>query len=162
VRALLLALLAGCIIVPARPLRGPPPPPPPGDDSAMTDPRPPPPQEAPQEAVQDAPPPPPPAAAPRPVVRHRPPSPPRYTPPAPPPPHHKLAPGENPFPEDGPHLTDAQLDAIPFYDRNKQYSFGAMVRDSYSSEPHTLAFRCGEETCTGSPSGNGWVNAGWY
>jgi hypothetical protein len=146
---LALVVLGGCIIVPPgarRPYPGPPPPPP-GQDRSMNDPDQ---EETPQQ------PPPAPDDDPPPRSGHSPGSGPARRPP---PPQHA---GQNPFPDLGPQLTDEQLDAIPSYDRRMQYTYGAMVREGYSSEPHTMAFRCGEPKCEGSPSGHGWVNAGWY
>lgn len=81
--------------------------------------------------------------------------------PAPPPPPARRD-GKNPFPDDGPQLTDEQLDAIPDYDRDKQYTYGALVKEGFSSEPHEMAFRCGQEKCEDSPPGDGWSSAGWY
>ncbi|HEX7839130.1 MAG TPA: hypothetical protein VF469_16750, partial [Kofleriaceae bacterium] len=70
--------------------------------------------------------------------------------------------GKNPFPDLGEQVTDEQLDQIPSYKRDRQYSYGAMVKEGYSSEPHTIIFRCQQAKCDDAPSGHGWEPAGWY
>ena len=68
----------------------------------------------------------------------------------------------NPFADLGSQLTDEQLHDIPSYERNKEYSYGAVVWEGYSSEPHVIVYRCHEAKCERGPSGHGWVAAGWY
>jgi hypothetical protein len=81
----------------------------------------------------------------------------KYTPPPP------LKPGENPFPEEGKPITEAEADAAPRFEYGTVYSFGALVSVGYSTSPHTIVYRCNAKTCeTSSPSSDPWVAYGWY
>jgi hypothetical protein len=167
VSALALAMLGGCIVQDPPPqrvvyYRRVRPQPPPQQQVVVVTQRAPapvvghPPPQPEQEQDEDGPPAPPPPPPPAPPPPQPPQS--RRTPPPPP----QRPRGGNPHPEAGPQLTQDQLYAMPSYDSGKHYSFGAMVWNGYSSSPHAMAFRCGQDTCTEGPPGDGWIAAGWY
>jgi hypothetical protein len=80
----------------------------------------------------------------------------KYTPPPPP------KPGENRFPDSGTPLTEDELRAFPKYDRDKTYSFGALVQTGYVTSPRYVVFQCKRDKCDASPPSSGWQRYGWY
>jgi hypothetical protein len=78
---------------------------------------------------------------------------------------HELRPGEaedNVFPQYGKHVPDDEFHQLSDYESGKSYPHGAIVRESYSSNPHNLMYRCVQKSCDDAPGSSSWVDYGWW
>ena len=83
------------------------------------------------------------------------------TPPAPP----KPAKPRNLYPQYGRAMSESEIMDIPDMDRHQEsFSYGAVVREGYSSVPHYIAFRCIKKPNCGdwAHMGSDWKAVGWW
>jgi hypothetical protein len=84
----------------------------------------------------------------------------------------KPKPDANPYPEYGKRVGWHYGDNIPRYEGRKEYTFGSMVQEGFSSSPNYVYWRCIEKVCKGSPrlpgepgrsgSTSDWEAVAWF
>jgi hypothetical protein len=77
----------------------------------------------------------------------------------------KPAKNRNAYPQYGRAMSESEMMDIPDMDRHQEsFSYGAVVREGYSTVPHYIAFRCIQKPNCGdwAHMGSDWKAVGWW